>query len=145
MNKVINGSRYNTETARLLGSASYSHPGDFSYWEEDLYITKVGKYFLYGEGGPMSKYARRVSYNETSGDEVILPMTEEEAREWAEKNLSGDEYEEIFGAPDESGDTVRISSVLLPASLSEQLEARCEELHCTRTDVIVSALRQYFK
>ena len=32
-----------------------------------------------------------------------MPMSYDEARQWAEENLSADEYEEIFGAIDESG------------------------------------------
>lgn len=36
MKKIINGRRYDTDTARLVSSAGYSYPGDFEYWLEKL-------------------------------------------------------------------------------------------------------------
>ena len=33
--------------------------------------------------------------------QAIIPLSEDEAREWAEEHLSGDEYEEIFGVVEE--------------------------------------------
>ena len=37
MKKIINGKRYDTDTAKELGSWSYSHYGDFAYVCETLY------------------------------------------------------------------------------------------------------------
>jgi len=96
MRKIINGRRYDTDTAQFLGYAGYSHPGDFSFWVERLYRKRTGEFFLYGVGGPMSKYARRVGLNVWSGGEEIRPLSLEEAREWVEENLDADEYEVIF-------------------------------------------------
>jgi hypothetical protein len=101
MKKIINGKKYDTDTAKILGSAGYSHPGDFNHWKETLYIKKTGEFFLHGIGGPMSKYAHRVSLNEWTGGEKIIPLTREEARKWIEKNLDVEEYEEIFGEVEE--------------------------------------------
>jgi hypothetical protein len=101
MKKIIGGRCYNTDTAKILGSAGYSHPGDFSFWLERLYQKKTGEFFLHGIGGAMSKYARRVSLNEWTGGEKIIPLTREEARKWIEKNLDVEEYEEIFGEVEE--------------------------------------------
>ena len=42
MKKVINGKLYNSETAKLLGEDSYSHPGDLAYWSEELYQKRTG-------------------------------------------------------------------------------------------------------
>ena len=97
MKKVINGKLYNTETAKLLGEDSYSNPSDFNYWIESLFQKRTGEFFLYGQGGPMSRYAQTTGQNEWSGGEQIQPMTTENARQWAEKHLSADEYESIFG------------------------------------------------
>ncbi len=101
MKKVINGKMYNTETATLVGSWDNGlYDRDFGRCAEDLYKKKTGEFFLCGSGGPMSKYA--VCHgNSTSGDTVIIPMTEKEARAWAEQKLSGDEYEAIFGEVEE--------------------------------------------
>ena len=58
MKKIINGKRYDTDTATLIGYNGYngSH-SDFSYWCETLYQKRTGEYFIHGEGGPMSRYA----------------------------------------------------------------------------------------
>ena len=101
MKKIINGKRYDTETAQLIGSASYSNRTDFRFWSEELYRKKTGEFFLYGEGGPASKYSRQIEQNSWSGGKEITPLTREEAQEWAEKYLDADEYEEVFGRIEE--------------------------------------------
>ena len=101
MKKIINGRRYDTDTAKILGSAGYSHPGDFNYWRETLYVKKTGEFFLHGFGGPLSKYARSIALNEWTGGEEIIPLSLEEAQKWTEENLEAEEYEEIFGACEE--------------------------------------------
>lgn len=98
MKQIIKGKLYNTETAKELGGwANHGSWRDFQHMEETLYIKKTGEYFLFGEGGPMTKYAERVEQNGWSGGSRIMPMSYEEAREWAEKHLEADEYEAIFG------------------------------------------------
>mgnify|MGYP001198088724 CR=1 FL=1 len=97
MKRIINGKKYDTDTAKNLGSAGYSHPGDFSFWQETLYQKKTGEFFLHGVGGAMSKYACRTGPDEWVGGEEIRPLTLEEARKWAEENLDADEYEQAFG------------------------------------------------
>ena len=101
MNKIINGKKYSTDTAKCVAcwENGYGH-GDFQYAEEQLYRKKTGEFFLYGEGGPMSGYAESYG-NETYGSEKIIPLSDDEAREWAEDHLDGDEYEEIFGPVEE--------------------------------------------
>ena len=98
MKKIINGRVYDTEKARELGT--YANAGswrDFSHLEETLYRKKTGEYFLFGEGGPMTQYAVAEGQNGWSGGSRIMPMTYDEAREWAEKHLDADDYEKIFG------------------------------------------------
>lgn len=100
MKKVINGKLYNTESAEMVGHDS-ANWGNFSFWAESLYKKRTGEFFLYGEGGPMSRYARSCGNNSVSGGESIKPLSEAEAREWAEEHLDGDEYIEIFGDVEE--------------------------------------------
>ncbi|MBQ6343937.1 MAG: hypothetical protein IJI41_12490 [Anaerolineaceae bacterium] len=64
-------------------------------------MKKNGEFFLYGEGGPLSKYQKQVGMNEWSGGEVIIPMTIEDARDWAEEHLDADDYVKVFGDPEE--------------------------------------------
>ena len=101
MKKIIGGKKYDTDTARLIGGISYGYPSDLNYWSEELYLKRTGEFFLYGEGGPMSKYARYCGQNQWAGGEEIIPLSLEEAQEWAETYLTAEEYEEIFGACEE--------------------------------------------
>lgn len=101
MKRIIDGRKYDTDTAEYMGGNMYSYPGDFHYWCEGLYRKKNGEFFLHGEGGPMSRYSEALGNNCWGDGEDIIPLTEEEAREWAEKNLSADTYEEIFGEVEE--------------------------------------------
>lgn len=78
---------YNTDTAKRLCSADNGG--------------SCREFFLYGEGGPASKYSRSCGQNEWCGGCDITPMTEQQAREWMEQNATADEYVEVFGEPEE--------------------------------------------
>ena len=110
MKKIISGKVYDTEKAKELGS--YSNGGgwrDFQHFEETLYQKKTGEFFLFGQGGPMTRYAEPEGQNSWSGGSRIMPMTYSEAQEWAEKHLDADDYEEIFGVIDESEEKVTVT------------------------------------
>ena len=112
MYKVINGKKYNTDTAKLLGTwrAEFSST-DYKYFEEYLYRTKSGNFFIYGEGGPDSPYRQQIEYNTWTGGESIIPITFEQARKWAEDHLDGEDYEAIFGDTESDSDaTLTISA-----------------------------------
>ena len=104
MKKIIRGLMYNTETAKEVGwwNNGYSR-NDFSYEEEQLYKKRTGEFFIYGFGGPKSKYARATGLNSWTGDSNIIPISYEEAKQWAEEKLYADEYESIFGEVTEDG------------------------------------------
>lgn len=104
MKKIIRGLMYNTETAKEMGwwNNGYSR-NDFSYEEEHLFKKRTGEFFIYGWGGPKSKYARATGLNSWTGDSDITPITYEEAQKWAKEKLSADEYESIFGEVTEDG------------------------------------------
>ena len=110
MKKVINGKMYSTETAECVGKWDNGCWGGFDPCAEALYRKRTGEFFLHGDGGAKSKYAKRYD-NFWYGGQQIIPLSEREAREWAEKHLSGDEYEAIFGLieEDESQATITIS------------------------------------
>lgn len=84
--KVINRKVYDTETASLIAEVSFSYPGDFQYWSESLYRTTDKTYFLAGEGGPMSHYAKSIGNNTTTGGSNIRPLSTSEAIDWCEEN-----------------------------------------------------------
>ena len=101
MKKIINGKKYDTNTAKELYTMSNGAQSDFGHVSETLYIKRTGEFFLYGEGGPMSRYAQSAGQNWWTGGEAITPITEAAARRWAEKNMDGDEFEAIFGEVEE--------------------------------------------
>ena len=99
MRKILNGLRFDTTKATLIGEASYSYPGDFHHFVAGLYKTpRSGRYFLAGSGGPMSRFSQSVGQNEWSGGSDIIPLDAEDALEWAEQNLTPEEIELGFGA-----------------------------------------------
>lgn len=107
MKKIINGKLYSTETAERVGMWNNGYyTNDFNYCSEGLYRKKTGEFFLHGEGHAMSIYASHEGNNSGWGEQII-PLTYQEAQKWAEKHLTGDEYEEIFG--DVSEDDSRVS------------------------------------
>ncbi len=117
MKKYINGKKYDTETAKAVGSWS-NHRGcrDFSHCEETLYRKKTGEFFLHGEGGALSRYAEPGNGNMRGSGESIRPLTFDEAREWAEEKLSAEEYEQIFGEIADDGTDCLISAVVKASS-----------------------------
>ena len=96
MKRVINGKRYDTDTATRIAEYSYLYPSDFRYIDEALYIKRTGEYFLAGKGGAMSKYSKPCGDNSYSGGSDIFPLSDAMAREWVETHAN-DQYEEIFG------------------------------------------------
>jgi hypothetical protein len=99
MIKIIDGVRYDTDKAIEIGSASYSNSGDFHHWDETLYKSpRSGRFFIAGSGGPMSKYSRQIEQNSWSGGSRIIPINADQAREWCEQYLEGDEWAQHFPA-----------------------------------------------
>lgn len=72
MKKVICKVEYDTETAALVKKHTYGAFGDTDGYEESLYVTESGKYFLYVNGGEDSIYPT----------ENIKRMSAEKADEW---------------------------------------------------------------
>lgn len=101
MKKIIDGKRYDTETAKEIGKR---HNGlscnDFGYLKETLYQTKKGNFFLYGEGGAFTWAASGHSDGTRSSGRGIKPLTIDEAKAWAERYMDADEYEKLFEAED---------------------------------------------
>jgi len=65
---------YDTETSKLLQSKSEGEFGDARGYEEKLYLTGRGLYFIYGIGGADSPYPK----------ERIKPLSKEEANAWGD-------------------------------------------------------------
>ncbi len=67
--------RYDTEQATELGTRAFGVFGDPAGYEETLYQTKQGLYFVAGKGGENSPYAE---------GEDIRPLSADEAAAWQE-------------------------------------------------------------
>lgn len=137
MKKIINGKRYDTETAQLIGSASYSDRTDLYFWSEELYRKKTGEFFLYGEGGPASKYSRQNEQNTWSSGSQIMPLTLKEAQEWSEEYLDADEYEEVFGRIEEDKTQV---SAWVPHSIKNDAD-KLREKGYTFADIFEAGVK----
>lgn len=121
MRKIIDNRKYDTETARKLAEVSHGAQSDFKHYEETLYVKRTGEHFLYGYGHAASKYAEYVDGGGWGAGERIIPLTYAEAREWAERELDADEYEEIFGEVPEGDDESVTVSLRIKASTRELL------------------------
>lgn len=121
MKKIIKGKVYDTATAKLVGqwSSNYART-DFYFFEEKLYQKKTGEFFLYGIGNAASPY-NEYSYGSYTGGEKIVPMSYEEAREWAERKFDADDYIKLFGESedDDSGEKQYLSLYLPSATVSK--------------------------
>lgn len=136
MIRIIKGKKYNTETANLCGSWDNGRGyTDFSHVSEELYQKRTGEFFLYGEGGPMSRYSRSTGQNSWSGDERITPLSFEEARAWAEEHLSADEYEATFGEVTEDGETKGVL-YSLPVTAIDKVKRTALARKCSASKVI---------
>lgn len=144
MQRVIDGKRYNTDTAKRLGSweSDQDYQG-LHHEEETLYLTKTGNYFLHGCGGAASRYNKKTSTNSWIGGEQIVPISEEYARKWAADHLTENEYDMIFGDVENTGG-VRVS-VQIPAEIMAKMNDRMNADDCTRNSLILAALRKYLK
>ena len=57
MKKIICKVEYDTETAELVAKYTSGEFGDPAGYEETLYVTADGKYFVYANGGEESIHA----------------------------------------------------------------------------------------
>ncbi len=72
MKKIICKVEYDTDASMLIEKKTFGAFGDKDGYEESLYKTQDGKYFLYTNGGEESKYPK----------EAITRMSVTKAEEW---------------------------------------------------------------
>lgn len=95
MKKIINGRKYDTDTAKIIDSYS-NECTNSSYFCETLYQKHTKEFFLYCHGGPMSKYFQSCD-NGWTGGEIIIPLSLDEAKEWVATYSTVEIYETLFG------------------------------------------------
>ena len=74
MKKVISKIVYDTEASELVQKKVFGVFGDPKGYEESLYKTQDGKFFLYGYGGPESPYK----------EETITRIAANKVKAWQE-------------------------------------------------------------
>ena len=139
MNQVINGKRYDTYTAKYIAETGSLDqgigPDDFRYWSETLYQKRTGEFFLFGKGGPMSKYSRPYETNGSQSGYKIIPLTFGQAKQWAEKAMDADEYEATFGPVEENTDK-HVMSLSVDESTYQIIKRRAAENKISMSQVI---------
>lgn len=142
MKKIINGKLYDTGTAKELGSWDNGlYTNDLNYVCETLYKKRTGELFLLGEGGAATNYSERCGTDNWRGSSFIIPLSFDKAKEWAEKHLDADVYQEIFGAilDDESKTTMCIS---VSTSTAEKLKRAAVQNKMTVSAYIEKRLQE---
>ena len=76
MKKIICKKEYDTENASIVKKNTFGAFGDPAGYEETLYVTEGGSYFLYVNGGEASKYVK----------EDIKRMSAKAAEAWLVEN-----------------------------------------------------------
>jgi hypothetical protein len=76
MQKIICKKTYDTETSTLLKKVTFGAYGSPEGWEESLYQTESGNFFLYTNGGANSKHTK----------EDITRMSAEKKNAWLKAN-----------------------------------------------------------
>lgn len=72
MLKEVDGVLYDTANSTVDKKFTYGAPGDPCGFEETLYKTTDGKYFVYTYGGTSSKYPK----------EDIFPISRDDVKNW---------------------------------------------------------------
>ena len=139
MKKIINGKRYDTDTAKEVGYFS-RNPGQLDALTETLYRKNTGEFFLHGEGGPQTRYATADGLSGWSSGERILPLSITEAKEWAEAHMTAEEYEAVFEINEESVDK-KVVTFSLPQWAIDKIAAHAAEWQVSKSEVIERLLK----
>ena len=80
MIKVIDGKRYNTETAEIVFTHTNGcYADDFRFRRKQLFRAPKGAWFIHHYGGAMTDMAVSVGNNGRGGSEDIEPVSDDDA------------------------------------------------------------------
>ena len=135
MKRVIRGRLYDTDTATVIGAHENSdRVYDLNWMRETLYRKRTGEFFIFGEGGANTKYAEQPRPDALISGESIVPITYDEAKEFAEKYLTADEYASAFEVAKEDGyECIR---AYIPAHAKRLLKLESQRTGETITQII---------
>ena len=139
MRKVIEGHRYDSDTARVVGTWDNRLDRSDLYWvQETLYRTRAWLYFVHGEGGARTQYSRQDGIGGWTGGESVTPLPADDARMWAERHLTGEECEAEWGTPDEGEG--RVMSVRVPEATYQAIRRAAADTSRTMGEVVTDAV-----
>ena len=96
MKATMNRQVYDTDKATLVAEDGNNRGrNDFRGWNEQLYVTAKGNWFLHGWGGSLTDYAEYEG-NSVSGGERIVLMTRAQALTWCEDHKAQDAIDQNF-------------------------------------------------
>lgn len=126
MKKIINGKVYDTTKAQLIAEAHHDNikDADGKSLKQWLYRKKTGEFFVQVDG--VSIELQNIFQNGYKPNAGIYPLTYEQAQRWAERELSADQWESIFGDPedDDTKVAVNLSMTAKEANILKQNAAK---------------------
>lgn len=122
MKRVINGRRYDTDKATLVGETMFGEPGEAGYTRQSLYRKRGGEYFARTQG-PYTL-------------DAIVPLTHKEAREWVMDNKGMALYYEEF-----KSEGLKTINVSIPLSVVRKLDVIADTMDLSRGKVIEDLIR----
>lgn len=140
MKKIINGKVYDTEKAELIATADhenikFGYAKDAPHETQSLYRKKTGEFFLYAPNGSTQMHnIRQHEYRSYGG---FFPLSYEEAKIWAERELTAEKWEEIFGDPEDDNSTVQ-TVITMPAVKLAKIKQEAAKAGMTVSAYIVS-------
>lgn len=136
MEKIINGKRYNTSTAKEIGARQENITNNLDYLYQTLYRKKSGEFFLLGEGGPRTIYGKPSESGGWCSGWQIIPLTYEAAQEWAEEYLTASEYEACFGTVAEGDDSKTPMTCTISAAALATLRRMSSQSGQTMSEIV---------
>lgn len=109
MKKIISGKVYDTDKAQLIAEAHHDNikDADGKSLKQWLYRKKTGEFFAQVEGAAIElQNIFEHGYKPNAG---IYPLTYEQAQRWAERELTADQWESVFGDPEDDDTQVSVN------------------------------------
>lgn len=109
MKRVIKGKVYDTDKAQLIAEAHHDNikgAGGKSL-KQWFYRKKTGEFFVQVEGAAIE--LQNIFQNGYKPNAGIYPLTYEQAQRWAEKELTAEQLETIFGDPEDDETKVAVN------------------------------------
>lgn len=142
MNKIINGRRYDTDSAKCIAVWDNGEPSGVSqYYSETLYRKRTGEHFLCRKGGAMSPVSR-MRDGSIRGGWDLLPMGLADAKAWGEAKLSCEEFANAFG---DEGDEESVVYAAVSAEAKLRLADEALRTGSTQAEVVERLLMELGK